>query len=144
MLMKMRSRLQIKKVLPGRTHGVVVILGILVAIAVPVYNSVTDKANKKAVEANLRTIDGAIMQYMATTDDAAPVPTGGDNGNLVPEFLQAWPVGPTGASAYVIAGNGSTEAYHAEVTLVATPFGTTLATGDYSLAELKAATASGW
>ena len=40
---------------------VVVILGILVAIAVPVYNSVTDKAAKNAHDSNLSTIDGAIM-----------------------------------------------------------------------------------
>ena len=41
---------------------VVVIIGILIAIAVPVYKNVTDKAERAAVEANLRTIDGAIMQ----------------------------------------------------------------------------------
>ena len=45
---------------------VVVIIGILVAIAVPVYNNVTLKAEKSAIEANLRTIDGAIMTYYAT------------------------------------------------------------------------------
>ncbi len=45
---------------------VVVIIGILAAIAVPVYKSVTVKAERSAVEANLRTIDGAIMTYYAT------------------------------------------------------------------------------
>ena len=48
---------------------VVVIIGILVAIAVPVYNNVTLKAEKSAIEANLRTIDGAIMTYYATADN---------------------------------------------------------------------------
>ncbi|MGI6412512.1 MAG: type IV pilin protein [Syntrophomonadaceae bacterium] len=42
---------------------VVAIIGILSAIAVPVYRNVTEKANRSAVEANLRTIDGAIMMY---------------------------------------------------------------------------------
>jgi type IV pilus assembly protein PilA len=46
---------------------VVVILGILVAIAVPIYNSITGDAEKKACHANLRTIDGAKTQYAAST-----------------------------------------------------------------------------
>lgn len=46
---------------------VVAILGILVAVAVPVYNSVTEKAEKNTCLANLRTIDSAIMQ--ASTND---------------------------------------------------------------------------
>lgn len=44
---------------------VVVILGILVAIAVPVYNSVTDTAEANACKANQRTIESAIMQWYA-------------------------------------------------------------------------------
>ncbi|HBI26232.1 MAG TPA: hypothetical protein DDY25_00665, partial [Peptococcaceae bacterium] len=39
---------------------VLLILGILVAIAIPIYNNVTGKANLNAIAANLRTIDGAI------------------------------------------------------------------------------------
>ena len=52
---------------------VVVIIGILAAIAVPVYSSVTEKAERSAIEANLRTIDGAIIQATATLpeDDVA-------------------------------------------------------------------------
>ena len=67
MLMKMRSKMQNQK---GFTlvelMVVVVILGILVAIAVPVYSNVTKQANQKAVESNLRIIDGAVMQYQAS------------------------------------------------------------------------------
>ncbi len=44
---------------------VLVIIGILVAVAVPIYGSVTNSAERTAVEANLRTIDGAIMMYYA-------------------------------------------------------------------------------
>ena len=79
---------------------VVVIIGILTAIAVPVYNSVTTNAEKSAVEANLRTIDGAIMQYYASgnTDALTAVD------DLVPDFLASEPKGPKDA-VYEIAGS---------------------------------------
>lgn len=85
---------------------VVVIIGILTAIAVPVYNSVTINAERRAVEANLRTIDGAIMQFVASTDGATEV-TGGSTGNLVTgdnATLASWPEGP-GSATYSISGN---------------------------------------
>lgn len=44
---------------------VVVIIAILVAIIIPIYNKVQDNAAKKAHDANLRTIDGAISMYVA-------------------------------------------------------------------------------
>ncbi len=44
---------------------VVVIIGILVAIAVPVYNSVQERARERACHANQRTIEGAAAQYAA-------------------------------------------------------------------------------
>lgn len=69
---------------------VVVIIGILVAIAVPVYRQSTTQANRKAVEANLRTIDSAIMQYTAANKGALPT-----KGNLN-NYLQGWPIGPDG------------------------------------------------
>ena len=96
MLMKMRSKMQNQK---GFTlvelMVVVVILGILVAIAVPVYNNVTKQANQKSVEANLRTIDGAIMQYKAVNDGKSPVAgTTATDGSDLKEYMQVWPTGP--------------------------------------------------
>lgn len=45
---------------------VVVIIGILVAIAVPVYNNVTATAKVNADKASVRTLNGAVAQYMAS------------------------------------------------------------------------------
>ncbi|MGI6078971.1 MAG: competence type IV pilus major pilin ComGC [Fastidiosipilaceae bacterium] len=44
---------------------VVLIIGILVAIAIPVYNTAQENAKKTACQANLRTLDGAAAQYEA-------------------------------------------------------------------------------
>jgi type IV pilus assembly protein PilA len=44
---------------------VLLIIGILVAIAVPVYTKSQANAKLRACQANLRTIDGAIAQYQA-------------------------------------------------------------------------------
>lgn len=43
---------------------VVAIIGVLVAIAIPVYNASTARAEKGACIANLRMMDGAIQQYV--------------------------------------------------------------------------------
>jgi len=44
---------------------VVVIIGILVAIAIPIYGTITESAEQSAVEGNLRTLDGGVMMYRA-------------------------------------------------------------------------------
>lgn len=44
---------------------VVAILGILVAVAVPVYNNATTKAKYQTVQANCRTIESAVSQMAA-------------------------------------------------------------------------------
>ena len=45
---------------------VVVIIGILVAIAIPIYGQVTQSAQRKAVESNLRVIDSAVAMALAS------------------------------------------------------------------------------
>ena len=42
---------------------VVLIIGILVAIAIPVFNAASASARKSACQANLRTLDGATEQW---------------------------------------------------------------------------------
>ncbi len=44
---------------------VVAILGVLVAIAIPVYNTVTFSAQQKSHNANVRTLEGAVEVYAA-------------------------------------------------------------------------------
>ena len=80
---------------------VVVIIGILVAIAVPVYRQSTTQTNRRAVEANLRTIESAIMQYGSTNEGAIP-----DEEDLVP-FFQNWPAGPDGVEYEIAEGRAT-------------------------------------
>ena len=51
---------------------VVVIIGVLVAIAIPIYNTVQTSAQHKAFEANHRTLVGGIQVHMAENDGAKP------------------------------------------------------------------------
>ena len=51
---------------------VVVIIGILVAIAIPIYGTITEGAEQSSVEANLRTLDGAVLMYQAEADAGFP------------------------------------------------------------------------
>lgn len=54
---------------------VVVIIGILTAIAIPIYNNVTDSATEAAQDANARTLNGALTMWQ-TADPTVNVPTG--------------------------------------------------------------------
>jgi prepilin-type N-terminal cleavage/methylation domain-containing protein len=69
---------------------VVVIVGILVAIAVPVYNSTVIHAKRLTVEANLKTIDSAINQFYTKNEVTVQLK------NDLDGFLQEWPAGPDG------------------------------------------------
>jgi prepilin-type N-terminal cleavage/methylation domain-containing protein len=82
---------------------VVLIIGILVAIAIPVFNSAKANAQKKSCYANQRTIDGASNTFQAEY-------------NLVPttvqqlvtnDYLKSLPKCPGGGAAYTLAADGS-------------------------------------
>lgn len=67
---------------------VVVIIGILVAIAVPVYKSVTDRADKSAAAANARILNGSLQQYlMEDEDNEAPADVSAVKGVLVTDYI---------------------------------------------------------
>ena len=80
---------------------VVVIIGILAAIAVPVYNRVTDKAEKNACFANQRTIEGAIEAFR-TGEGVAP---NGIRDLVDKNYLKEVPKCPE-ANAYYYIENG--------------------------------------
>ncbi|WP_051533980.1 prepilin-type N-terminal cleavage/methylation domain-containing protein [Desulfitibacter alkalitolerans] len=101
---------------------VVVIIGVLVAIAIPVYSNVTQSAERRSVEANLRTIDGAITTYYATNGTTATALN--DVGDLVSDYLAVEPAGP-GTASYGLVGTAPNQ--RATVTSTADVGGHTLA-----------------
>ncbi|MGI6577572.1 MAG: competence type IV pilus major pilin ComGC [Eubacteriales bacterium] len=82
---------------------VVVILGILVLIAVPIYNNVTDKAETNACLANIRTIESAIIQYRAVNDgtDVDKIDTLAAEG-----YLKETPKCPSGGEYEIVMTDG--------------------------------------
>lgn len=50
---------------------VVLILGVLVALAIPIYGAVRSQAEKKTCFANQRTIEGACVQWMGSNGGAS-------------------------------------------------------------------------
>ena len=88
---------------------VVVIIGVLVAIAIPIYNSVQNTARARAHEANVRILRGAAAQAMAETDVVSFVwspPSGEgtmastDVATVDPaNYLDEWPENPTADNA---------------------------------------------
>lgn len=90
---------------------VVVIIGILTAIAIPIYSSVTDKAAKSAHKDNIRTIQSVITQLTANEEvsaenvsidatgkltEACGSLASGDSiiGEGATAYLKAWPTVP--------------------------------------------------
>ncbi len=81
---------------------VILIIGILVAIAVPVYNVAREKANTNTCKANLRTLDGAIQTYNAVESGWPPVTTDDYDtlvdSYLVPDYVKKKPECPAGGA----------------------------------------------
>jgi len=80
---------------------VVLIIGILVAIAIPVFNAAQANARNRSCVANQRTIQGAVQSFLAdnTTMVAADVDA---IGALAPDYIKAIPAHPGDAAAYVV------------------------------------------
>lgn len=68
---------------------VVLIIGILVAIAIPVFNAAKANAQKRTCHANQRTIEGAAQTYLA---EVGNLPT--TVAELVPAYIKVEPVCP--------------------------------------------------
>jgi len=87
---------------------VVLIIGILVAIAIPIFNAAKGAAQEKTCFANQRTIDGATQSYQAETGFLPPVVTAGTNeGETCPlitsGYVKSWPHCPALASGAPVA-----------------------------------------
>lgn len=77
---------------------VVLIIAILVAIAVPVFNVARAAAQRRTCQANLRTLDGAVQTYNADAD-AFPVSIA----VMVGDYVKAAPQCPTDDLGYTFA-----------------------------------------
>lgn len=106
---------------------VVVIIGVLTAIAVPVYNNSSKRATANAIKANVRIIEGAIAAYRADNPGDGAVTS---NLLISGGYLKEWPKGPkyNGADViYTIGGNDAvtsnptSEAVFPEATPAPTP-----------------------
>lgn len=89
---------------------VVAIMGILVAVAVPVYNNVTAKAAKQTIATNCRTMDSAIMQYNTAEDAALGASTDAELKVALASYFQGGelPAAPNGWTVtYSYAGNNA-------------------------------------
>ena len=80
---------------------VVLIIGILVAIAIPVFNASRTNAQKRSCYANQRIIEGAAMTYLA---DNGVMPSAGavnTSSWAVPTYIKRSPSCPAGAAGNV-------------------------------------------
>ncbi len=106
-----------------------VIIGVLIAIAATIFNQATTRAETAAIEANLRTINGAIMMIMASeaqptagwvllhfADAAHGTPAAGGMSNYLTGGLAAQ---TPGAYSVVAAGSGMSCAFVAQVVITA-------------------------
>ena len=92
---------------------VVLIIGILIAIAIPVFNSAVGNARERACQGSMRGVESAIVIYNAqnvdapivTTEDASGATWDTAIGLLVPDFVKVAPACPAGGT-YSFGANG--------------------------------------
>jgi type II secretion system protein G len=94
---------------------VIIILGILLAIAVPSYLSFKDRANKSAAQANIRSVVPDIESFSSDNYVGAPAssdPSGAttDSGytNMTPKLLKSWYDQALNATKYTISVSSPT------------------------------------
>ena len=110
MIMKMRNMMKRKNNQKGFTLieliVVMAILAILAAIAVPRYNGVQNDANRKAVVANLKTINSAVTVYATQQNVAASTIsiTAAAAPGVLSSLIPNWPAGPGDAKYSVASG----------------------------------------
>lgn len=85
---------------------VVVIIGILVAIAIPVYNSAQTNAQLKACQATQRIIEGAAQQFVASNGTLVDCANGAAIKTLLTNYLLSEPKCPTSGTYTFTAATG--------------------------------------
>lgn len=83
---------------------VIAILGILAAVAIPRLAGLQENANKKAIVANIKMLENAVLTYASDNNVAVNTVDTADLATLVPN----WPVGPKTTTTYSVAAGAVT------------------------------------
>ena len=91
---------------------VVLIIGILVAIAIPVFNAASASARQRTCQSNMRTIEGAAEQWLAASPANSRASLNGAEAVwgaiLIPGYIKTAPKCPTAGAAYSVSATTST------------------------------------
>jgi type IV pilus assembly protein PilA len=85
---------------------VVLIIGILVAVAIPVFNSASESARRRTCHANQRTIEGAAQQWVAA-DPANLIANATVAGLVSAQYIKTTPTCPSNGPAYSLNASGT-------------------------------------
>lgn len=90
---------------------VVLIIGILVAVAIPVFRAARDNAQRRSCFANQRTIEGMAMTYLAQHGDMPAAGAIDGSSWAVPSYLKSPPFCPSGpvGNTYSIDSSGTVD-----------------------------------
>jgi prepilin-type N-terminal cleavage/methylation domain-containing protein len=89
---------------------VVLIIGILLAIAVPNWINARSQGQLQATVGNLKQIDTAKQQY--AMQGGLPQGTAVTQAELSPTYIRVWPTGPTNGAIYLPQNVGSDPTYN--------------------------------
>lgn len=88
---------------------VVLIIGILVAIAIPVFNAAKANAQRKSCFANQRTIEGSVQTWVADDHVLAAMSAIQLNAALVPQYIKVPPTCPMTKAVYTTDASGTVD-----------------------------------
>jgi len=86
---------------------VVLIIGILVAIAIPVFNAAKANAQRKSCYANQRTIEGTFQTWVADNNTAAAMSSTQLKAAFVPTYIKDEPFCPMTKALYTVDDSGT-------------------------------------